>query len=158
MGDSTFTFHGSDCFATFDFGRGYWPRESIWNWAAASGNQNGHTVGLNLGGKWTDGTGTNENGVLVNGRLNKIGEDLRWDYDTSDFMKAWRIYTPNSPDVDLTFHPTYERRDERSDSDGSYRRAVSQCFGHFTGSVAGPLGPIRIDGLFGWAEELQATW
>lgn len=158
VGRSAFSFTPDACYATFDFGRGYWPHESIWNWAAASGRQQGHVIGLNLGGKWTDGTGTNENGVLIDGRLHKIGEDLVWDYDPTDFMKPWRILTPHSDTLDLTFDPAYERRDERSEADGSYRRAVSQVFGHFAGTVPGPSGPMSIQELFGWAEELQATW
>ena len=38
-------------------------------------------VGLNMGAKWTDGTGMNENGILLNGCLHKIHEDIVFEYD-----------------------------------------------------------------------------
>jgi hypothetical protein len=54
------------------------------------GVQGGQTVGLNLGGGWTDGTGMTENGICVDGRLTKIGDDLEFTYD-SDYMRQWSV-------------------------------------------------------------------
>lgn len=48
--------------AVQNVGRGVWPDANRWNWAAASGRStDGRLVGLQFGGKWTEGTGATEN-------------------------------------------------------------------------------------------------
>ncbi|AGJ55759.1 hypothetical protein F750_3290 [Streptomyces sp. PAMC 26508] len=54
---------GNETWAVLDHGRGRWPRTVDWNWGAASGRTDGHTVGLQFGGRWTEGTGSTENGL-----------------------------------------------------------------------------------------------
>lgn len=88
--------------AVLDHGRGRWPYQVWWNWAAGSGTVDGRVIGLQLGSKWTDGSGATENALVVNGHLSKIGEELVWDYDSSDWMKPWRI---RGASADLTFTP-----------------------------------------------------
>src|SRR5207248_1329256 len=92
-------------FGCLDYGRGVWPEHTRWNWGAASGVEGGRVVGLNLGGQWTDGTGMTENGICVDGRLTKIGEDLTFEYDANDRMKPWRIRSEGTNRVDLVFEP-----------------------------------------------------
>lgn len=158
IGNEVFEYAPGTAFATLDFGRGFWPRRSSWNWAAASGIQHGHIVGLNLGGKWTDGTGMNENGFVVDGLLTKIHEDLVWEYDDTDFLKPWRIYAPISKQVDVYFEPIYNRNAENDWV--IYKRRVNQAFGYFSGYVVPDQSKeqIEINDLFGWAEELHALW
>ena len=88
IGDTEYVFEEGKSFACLDFGRGVWPLNCFWNWGAASGAQTGRTIGLNLGGGWTDSTGMTENGICLDGCLTKIGEDLDFDYDTSDYLRA----------------------------------------------------------------------
>ncbi len=58
------------------------------NWAAASGvSTDGRTVGLQFGGKWTEGTGFTENALCIDGRLTKIHEELEWTYDWDDPLR-----------------------------------------------------------------------
>src|SRR6478752_3016033 len=83
-----------------------WPYDVSWNWGAGSGVSDGRVIGVQLGGQWTDGTGSTENALFVDGRLHKISEELRWDYDTSDFLRPWRIRGAN---LDLTFVPFYDK-------------------------------------------------
>lgn len=44
----------------------------------------GRLLGFNLGSGWTDGTGVNENAIYVDGRLVKLGEDVRFHRDSTD--------------------------------------------------------------------------
>ncbi len=75
-----------------------------WNWGAGSGRTDGRVVGIKVGGRWTDGTGSVENALLVDGHLTKISEELVWDYDPEDWMSPWRV-TGESVDLTLTpFH------------------------------------------------------
>lgn len=157
IGSYEVPFDGIDAFATLDFGRGVWPRRTAWNWGAASGYVDDANVGINLGGKWTDGTGATENAVFVNGRLIKIHEDLEWTYNEVDFLQNWRVRAPLSGDVDLLFEPIVERR---SHVDAVLVRSrVHQVFGIWSGTVRGEHGEtIEIPYLFGWAEEHRALW
>ncbi|MFD4357131.1 DUF2804 domain-containing protein [Nocardia sp. NPDC058518] len=137
-------------FAVLDHGRGKWPYSMTWNWAA--GARPG--LGVQFGGKWTDGTGSTENALIVDGRLQKISDELRWDYDTTDWLRPWSI---TGDRVEVEFRPFHERV------------AVSnllvvagethQCFGHFTGRVCGEDGRwLDLDDVVGWAEEARNRW
>src|SRR5262249_38687820 len=79
------------CHGVQDYGRGIWPYRACWNWGVATGMHDGARVAVNVGHRWTTGTGVNENGILLDGRLHKVSEDLRWDYDPSDWMRPWRV-------------------------------------------------------------------
>ena len=154
-GGATMHFSGAQSFACLDYGRGIWPRDCIWNWGSASGRQNGRTLGLNLGGQWTDGTGYTENGICVDGRLAKISEDLRWEYDKNNFNKPWRISAPSGA-VDLTFTPFMER--VAASNLWLVKSEVNQMFGHYDGTVTTEDGVIPVQKLLGWAEDHVAKW
>ena len=97
-----------------DFGRGLWPYRSFWNWGVATGVQDGVRIAVNVGARWTTGTGVNENGILLDGRLHKIMEDVRWDYDPSDWMRPWRVRAEATGMVDLTLEPIVAHRTRTS--------------------------------------------
>ncbi|GIH78026.1 DUF2804 domain-containing protein [Planobispora longispora] len=139
-----------DSFAVLDHGRGKWPYAITWNWAAGSGPG----VAIQLGGKWTDGTGLTENALFVAGRLHKIGDELEWRYDRTDWLRPWRI---TGPRVEAEFHPFHEKA-ARTDL-GVVANETHQCFGHFTGRARADDGEwIDLDGLTGWAEEVRNRW
>lgn len=140
---------------TLDFGRGKWPYRVTWNWGAGAGIVDGVTVGVQLGGKWTEGTGMTENALCVNGRLSKLSEELVWSYDPSVWLRPWTIRTPRSDRLDLTFSPIHDKRSRLSL--GVASSSVDQCFGTYAGTIVPDDGRrLEIDGVFGWAEE--ATW
>jgi hypothetical protein len=144
-------------FGFLDFGRGVWPYRTTWNWGAAAGMAGGRVVGLNLGGRWTDGTGCTENGVCVDGILHKIGEDLVWTYDRAAFLQPWRIYAPRSKRIDLTFAPRIAE-DQRIEL-VVLRSELHWVLGTFSGHVLLDDGTeLRVDQLPGWAEEHCARW
>ena len=145
-------------FGCLDYGRGVWPEHTVWNWGAASGVQGGRTIGLNLGGQWTDGTGMTENGLCVDGRVTKISEDLVFDYDRAVPMKPWRIHTAVSDRIDLLFEPEYERISESGSRDANFV-STHQMFGAYSGRITpDDAAPIELRGLFGWIEDHEARW
>jgi Domain of unknown function (DUF2804), N-terminal/Domain of unknown function (DUF2804), C-terminal len=148
----------SPAFGCLDYGRGVWPEHTVWNWGSASGVQGGCTVGLNLGGQWTDGTGMTENAICVDGRLTKISEDLVFDYERAAMMKPWRVRTAATKRIDLQFEPEFERVSESGRRDGFFSSA-HQMFGSYSGRII-PDGdhPIEVRELFGWIEEHEARW
>jgi hypothetical protein len=156
--DATYTFTpNGTSWGCLDFGRGKWPYRTRWNWGAGAGITDGITVGLQIGGKWTDGTGMTENALCVDGKLSKLSEDLVWTYDTSDWMKPWTIRTPVSDRLDLTFTPVYDKRTRLKL--GVASSSVDQCFGTYSGTIVpDDSTTLAIDGVFGWAEEAQWRW
>ncbi len=155
-GGAEHAFSPEDTFAVHDYGRGVWPYHTRWNWGAGIGHSGGHTVGLQLGGKWTDGTGMTENGVLVDGRLTKISEDLTWTYDVNNFMTPWRIHAPESEAVALTFTPAYQMA--QSTNMVVVQSQLNVLYGHFNGTVKAGGETLKVKDFFGWCEEHDARW
>jgi hypothetical protein len=156
IGGKRYVMDPEECHAVQDFGRGIWPYRSFWNWAVCSGAQGGDLIGVNMGGKWTTGTGTNENGICFNGRLYKIMEDLSWSYEPSHWMRPWRVRSKHSDMVDLTLHPIFVHRSKLSL--GVLASGGTCCFGHWTGTIRFDGNTLEIDNLIGWAEEFAHRW
>jgi len=148
---------GNDSWAALDVGRGRWRYRTVWNWGSASGHTDGRLVGLQFGGRWTDGTGATENALCIDGRLHKLSEELVWEYSTDDYTRPWHISTPRSNRVDLEIVPFHERVSVlRAVVIGS---EVHQCFGHYRGRVVTDDGDtVSVGGLLGWAEEARMRW
>lgn len=146
-----------EAWGVLDVGRGRWPYRTRWNWAGGAGRTaDGRVVGLQLGGKWTDGTGFTENGVLVDGRLVKVGTELVWEYDWGAPTKPWHVWSP-AGDLDLTLTPRFDRH-ERTEA-VVLRTEVHQVFGRWNGTVTGPDGErIEVADLVGFAEESRSRW
>ena len=148
---------GDDAWATLDHGRGRWPYRIRWNWGSGSGRADGHVVGIQVGGKWTDGTGSTENAVCVDGRISHIGEDLVWDYDPKDWLAPWRVTAPLTGRVDLTFTPSHVRTDRTSLV--VLANDTHQAFGTWSGTMVDDDGrTICCDGIRGWAEDVANRW
>ncbi|TQM64848.1 DUF2804 domain-containing protein [Humibacillus xanthopallidus] len=135
--------------ATLDHGRGRWPYAISWNWGSGSGVVGDRVTGLQVGGRWTQGTGVTENAVVVDGALTKISDELRWGYSSDDWLAPWRI---QGGSVELTFHPEHVRRSVTQL--GVIASRTHQCFGTWAGRV----GDVAVDGIFGWAEDVHQRW
>ena len=158
VGDHEWLF-GADANAwgVIDIGRGRWPYRTVWNWGGGAGRSNdGSVIGLQVGGKWTEGTGYTENGIFVDGRLSKIGRELEWSYDWDEPMKPWRVRDPGGQ-IDAILTPRY---DKHGVIDAKVmRRETHQVFGTWSGSVVDDDGRRHEFGdLQGFAEESRARW
>ncbi len=141
-------------YAIHDHGRGRWPYNTHWNWAAGCGVTNGHEIGLQFGGKWTNGTPSTENAVRIDGRLHKISEELAWSYDPVDWMRPWTL---RGARVDLRFTPVVHHH--HLFNRWIIRARADQCFGHFDGTVRADDGALyEVDRVFGLAEEVHRRW
>lgn len=141
-------------FAVLDHGRGRWPHRVEWNWAAGGAVDGGRHRAIQLGAKWTDGTGLTENALVLDGRINKIAEDLNWEYDETDLQQPWRI---SGDRVGLTFGPFHERVSRHNL--GVFASEIRQVFGGFTGWAVSDAGEkVSLDGLVGWVEHARHRW
>ena len=157
FGPGSIVFDGPECFACLDRVRGIWPYKTAWQWGAASGIEHGRTIGLNLGGTWTDGTSATENAFSINGRITKISEDLSWEYDHRDYLQPWTIRAPISGQVKLEFSPFYKRVAKSNLL--VVQSNMHQMFGHFSGIVRNDDDQeVQIERLLGWVENHRARW
>lgn len=145
--------------AVLDHGRGRWPYDVAWNWGAASGVlSDGRSIGIQVGGRWTDGTGSTENGVLVGGEMHKISVPVRWDYDLAAPLAPWRIVGGG---LDATFTPFYDKTS--ATNLGVVSGRTDQCFGEWRGTfvwtdATGIRHDVAFDGLVGFAEDVHNRW
>lgn len=153
VGDREYAFDPdrNDGFACLDYGRGRWPRQIEWNWAFGSMRRGGHTIGLNLGGVWTDGTGVTENGLVIDGRLHKIAEPVDFRFDRRDFLRPWSLVTRGSERLRLRFTPCTERVVKLPL--GVIDVGLHQHMGHFSGIFVDDDGKRQvIEQMVGLAE------
>lgn len=140
--------------AVLDRGRGRWRYSNVWNWGAGSGVVDGSTRAIQVGGRWTDGTGSTENALLVEGRMHKISEDLEWTYVADDPASLWRV---RGERLDATLTPFHLRRDITEL--GVIAVKTRQAFGTWHGTgVLDDGSEVSLDGLVGWAEESRNRW
>ncbi len=147
---------GAESWGVLDVGRGRWPAEIAWNWGGGAGHAGDHVVGLQIGAKWTEGSGFTENGLIVDGRLSKIGRELIWDYDWDHPMEPWRVRDPGGQ-LDLVLTPRF---DKHSHVDGgAFGSETHQVFGTWAGRLRTDDGlELTFDNLQGFAEEARQRW
>jgi len=144
-----------DAWGVLDVGRGRWPSEITWNWGGGAGRAGDHVIGLQVGGKWTAGTGFTENGVIVDGRLTKLGEELQWDYDWDDPLQPWRVRDPGG-----RLHAVLTPRFDKHTKLAGHKRGseVHQVIGTWAGTLTTDDGVLDFAGLQGFAEEARQRW
>jgi len=151
----------SDAWGVLDVGRGRWPARIDWNWGGGAGrgrDRDGasHVVGIQIGGKWTGGTGFTENGVIIDGRLTKIGRELEWEYDWKAPLRPWLVRDPGGQ-LELALAPRYDKHSQTGDDD--FGSETHQVFGTWSGHVVDDRGRrIDVDGIQGFAEEARQRW
>ncbi|MBK9180949.1 MAG: DUF2804 domain-containing protein [Acidimicrobiales bacterium] len=159
VGDQRTRFGGEhgEAWGVLDVGRGRWPYRTCWNWGGGAGRATGGAVvGLQLGGRWTEGTGSTENGILVDGRLTKVGEELEWAYEWDAPLRPWRVRAPGGG-IDLTLAPIHDRHSRTNVL--LLATEVHQVFGRWTGTVVTDEGDeLRLAGIQGFAEESRSRW
>jgi hypothetical protein len=158
VGERSYAIGGAtgDAWGVLDVGRGRWPSEITWNWGGGAGRVDDHVIGLQLGGKWTEGTGFTENGLIVDGRLSKLGHELTWDYDWDNPMQPWRVTDPGGQ-LDAVLAPRF---DKHSKAKGNKRGSEThQVFGTWSGRLTTDDGlTLEFENLQGFAEEARQNW
>lgn len=146
-----------EAWGVLDVGRGRWPYATRWNWGGGAGRSaEGSVVGLQFGAKWTEGTGFTENGIIVDGRLSKIGAELTWEYDWSHPLRPWHVRHPDGS-LDLTLASRYDRHSKVQAL--VLATEVHQVFGRWSGHITTDDGVVHhLDGVQGFAEESRSRW
>jgi hypothetical protein len=160
VGERRWCFGGSgrEAWGVLDVGRGRWPYRTRWNWGGGAGRVRGgrSVLGLQLGGKWTEGTGFTENAVIVDGVLTKIGRELIWRYDWDAPMHPWYVEDPGGQ-LSLELAPRYDKH-SRIEL-GVMGTETHQVFGTWSGRFVSDDGEsIELAGMQGFAEESRSRW
>jgi hypothetical protein len=147
----------AEAWGVLDVGRGRWPYRTRWNWGGGAGvADTGAVIGLQFGAKWTAGTGFTENGVIVDGRLTKIGEELDWTYSWDEPMRPWQVRHRDGS-LDLRLEPVHDKHTRVEAL--VMGTEVHQVFGRWTGHVTDADGQVhRVAGVQGFAEESRSRW
>ena len=148
---------GQEAWGVLDVGRGRWPYSTRWNWGGGAGRSTGGAVvGVQIGAKWTEGTGFTENGVIVDGRVTKIGQELTWTYDWERPLEPWRVHHPDGS-FDLTLTGRHDRHSKVNAV--VLGTEVHQVFGTWRGHVTDDAGTVHeVEQLQGFAEESRSRW
>jgi len=148
---------GTESWGVLDVGRGRWPKQITWNWGGGAGRCGDHVVGLQVGAKWTAGTGFTENGLIVDGRLTKLGAELEWSYDWDEPMQPWRVVDPGGQ-LDVVLSPRFDKH-SLADAGPDLRSKTHQVFGTWSGRLRTDDGiELALTAVQGFAEEARQRW
>ena len=135
-------------------------REAIMEGAVQRVRPKMMTVAAIMGGllpiMWTTGTGANENGICYQGKLFKVMEDLKWDYDPNHWDRSWHIKSMHTDVIDLTLTPFLVR--DTTLSLGLLATGGACAFGNYNGTIQFDGKELIIKNIVGWAEEFNHRW
>ena len=150
----TFEIDKETDFAVLDRGRGRWPYAMTWNWGAGFQRRGDHSLGLQVGAKWTAGTPGTENALFVDGDLHYFPDELHWTYDADDEQAHWHI---EGEQLEARLEPFHLRRAQVNAL--IIANKTLQAFGRWSGWAIDNDGQRHdLDGLIGWAEEVHNRW
>jgi uncharacterized protein DUF2804 len=94
--------------------------------------------------------------VIVDGRLTKLGRELRWDYDWDDPLRTWRVEDPGGR-LRLGLAPRYDKHTRIEAV--VMGTETHQVFGTWSGTFVTDDGEtLELAGLQGFAEESRSRW
>ncbi|MFQ3231360.1 MAG: hypothetical protein ACI9DO_002746 [Reinekea sp.] len=142
-----------DNFGLLDWGRGVWTYDNTWYWSSASGKENGHLIGFNLGYGFGNTEQATENILYYDKKGHKIDE-VHF-HISDDFISPWKV-TSNDDSLYFDFYPIY---DNHTNIDlFVIGQNAHQVFGEFKGYMRIDGEKIEVKSLFGFAEKVRNRW
>ncbi len=158
INNNKLTFSENTSFACLDYGAGKWKYKTNWNWSAGStlNTPPEEKIALNLGAKWTDNTGQNENGIWIGNTFHKINEDVVFLWNSQNPNNPWKIKSKCTSNIELVLEPFFVRKSKTNLI--LLKSEVIQVFGEIKGTLKINNDIIFLDSMVGWAEEFNARW
>lgn len=138
-----------------DYGRGVWQRKKEWNWLTSGfTDEDGKDIGINLGAKYTDATGVNENGIKIDDTVYKIYDDVEFIYNKE--VNIWNIKSKKTDEVNLEFSPILYNN--KINNMIVFKSSLKQYTGYLNGVVKLRGKEIKFNNTIGWCEDNFAKW
>ena len=137
-----------------DYGRGIWQREKSWYWLTC-GFKEKKKVGLNLGGKWTDNTGVNENAIKVNNILHKIHSDVKFEKISDN---TWSIKNEEVEGEYIKLKFEVSLLNSKINNKIIIKSKLKQHIGKLNGVVKINDEEIEFKDVLCWFEDHYAKW
>lgn len=157
-GDVQATFDREDAWGVLDWGRGAWPHESQWFWAAGYGVIDGRDVAFNMGAGLDSNQQASADGILVDGKIHKLGAfaGMTWEMDPEDPLKPWIIKSPDGR-MDLTMNPHTHVPTQMEL--GGYFMLGTKVYGTYDGTlILDDCTVLEVKDIPGFAEKSVQRW
>ncbi len=137
-----------------DWSMGFMRRETFWNWACLNGRlPGGRTLGLNISCGVNE-TSFTENCLWLGGKQHRLGL-ASFEYDLEQPDRPWRIRTGDG-NADLEFQ-MLNVHEEHTDA-LVVASHFHQFVGRFYGTIRVGREKLKVDGMYGFAEDHYAKW
>lgn len=149
---------GKKCYGVLDWGRGVWTYSNTWYWSSLNAEQDGHTIGFNLGYGFGDTSAASENMFFYDDKAFKLNDTI-FNIPTKDgkrdYLSQWTVTSKNG-DIDLVFNPCIDRYSNTNAI--VIQSNQHQIFGYFTGVIKAEGKEYKINNLLGFAERVTNRW
>ncbi|MDM8127918.1 DUF2804 family protein, partial [Paraclostridium benzoelyticum] len=152
IGNQKYDLSDSRCF--IDYGRGVLKRQCDREWLTSYFTNEKHEhISINLGSKYTDYTGVNENALKIDAKIYKFDSDVNFNYNEDEIIY---IKSTRHGEVNLTFKPIIS--DIKPDSIKVFKYNLKQMVGYLSGYVMYKDRKINFNDEIGWCENHFAKW
>lgn len=153
IGSNMYDLNKSTCF--IDYGRGIWKRTCEWDWLISGFvDDNNDYISVNLGAKYTDGTGLNENSIKINDRIYKLKSDVKFYYNKEN--QVINIKSLKSDEVNLEFKPILNHT--KVNNIIIFKSKLKQIIGYINGHIKHKNKKVDFKNTIGWCENHFAKW
>ena len=138
-----------------DWGRGEWPAQVTWRWAAASATLEGVPLSFNLGEGFGNPSYGSENLVIYGDAVSKLGR-VTWSHDASDPLRDWTLSSGDGR-LQLVLHPA--AKETGGINLGDKYSKLHKGYGTYSGTIVLDGGQrLTVSGMPGFAEEEELSW
>jgi len=152
IGETVYAMEPHECRGVQDFGRGLWPVPLVLELGCGD-RRAGRRPHRRQRRREVD---DRHRGQRERDLRRGVMEDLRWEYDPSDWMRPWRVRAEHSGMLDVTLEPLFAHRTRMSL--GVLETGGVCCFGRWSGTLRVEGNEIRVRDVIGWAEEFAHRW
>lgn len=95
--------------------------------------------------------------MIIDGRLHKLGNEMRWEYDWDEPMRPWCVVDPGGQ-LDVVLTPRFDKH-SKVEAGPDLCSETHQVFGTWSGRVRTDDGlELELNALQGFAEEARQRW
>ncbi|MGL5754884.1 MAG: DUF2804 domain-containing protein [Paraclostridium sp.] len=153
VGSIKYELSSASCF--IDYGRGVWNRKREWDWLTSGFiDKDNRYISINLGAKYTDNTGVNENFMKINDKVYKIDKDVVFNYNKEN--ETINIKSLKNDEVNLEFKLI--KYHIKVNNAIIFKLKCKQMIGNINGYIQYKDKKFEFENVIGWCENYFAKW